>query len=232
MIFSQSLEQQDAGVVAHLRRDDGFIYTTDPYPTGAQAAAVAKTWLDWYNNVGRGQAESVYYIVAVPHGWAGPPEGSHRYSGLLLKIGHTRNVMTRLANLRTGAPADLIIHALEPGSAQLEAQRQAQFGSDRRQGEWFACSPQLTQHIFGTWRRNNALPPEHQIEIILLQHRIDGLIEARKILGGTADMVNPSLTESWAGKTVLVDLAYSGWRVSIGRPIRPGAIEIDSSSVL
>ena len=39
------------------------------------------------------------------------------------------------------------------------------------------------------------------------------------------DMVNPDL-ESWEGN-VLVDLAYTGWRVSIGHPIRPGAVEIN-----
>ena len=79
--------------------------------------------------------------------------------------------------------------------------------------------------LVNTWERNSALPPEHQIEILRLQDRINTLMKARQVVGGFFDMINPSLDERWKGK-VLVDLAYSGWRVSVDAPLRPGAIPI------
>ena len=231
MPVTESVEERDGAFVANLHLDSGFAYQTDLFEDRAGAVNAARTWLHWYSNVATGTAESIYYILSVPDAWPGPPEGSHRYSGLRVKIGRSRDVMKRLSNLRTGTSADLIIHALEPGSPQLEARRHSEFASDRRQGEWFACSPPLAEHIFRTWERNNALPPEHQIEIRLLHDRIDALRAARRLIGGPPDMVNPSIEEPWTGN-VLVDLAYAGWRVSIGRPLRPGAIEIDPNSLL
>lgn len=146
------------------------------------------------------------------------------YSGLQVKIGRAHDVTKRLADLRTGTPTDLIIHALEPGSAQLEKQRHLKFQTDRRQGEWFSCSPPLTAHILRTWTRNRVLPPEHQIEILRLLERIQILVAARRAVGGSFDMINPSLHEPWKG-TILLDMAYSGWRVARRNP-RPGAIPI------
>jgi hypothetical protein len=226
MGFAESVEQSDDGFVARLRRDDGFVYATDARSSVEEALAVARGWLDWYMNVGSGRVESIYYIVEVPAAWAGPPTPDHRYSGLRVKIGRTKNVMERLANLRTGSAGDLIIHALEPGSSRIEAMRHREFASDRTQGEWFRCSPELAGHMIKTWHRNNALPRPHQAEVILLQERIDALLKVRELLGGAPDMVNPSLSESWEGN-VLVDLAYSGWRVSTGRPLRPGGRILD-----
>ena len=225
MRFKESVEQRSAGFVVRMHLDDGFVYETEPCRTKAAAHDAAQRWQHWCSNVPDGTVESIYYIVSVPDVWPGPPEGGHRYSGLRVKIGRARDVMRRLADLRTGTPADLIIHALEPGSAQLERQRHDEFQTDRRQGEWFACSQQLTVHIFRTWERNRVLPPEHQIEILRLQDRIDTLMKARKLAGGSFDMINPSLDEPLKG-TILVDMAYAGWRVSIGSPLRPGAIPI------
>lgn len=194
------------------------------------AAEAAGKWQHWYENVAKGTVESIYYIVSVPEIWAGPLGTDHRYSGLSVKIGRARNVTKRLANLRTGSSADLIIHALEPGSPSLERQRHKQFAEDRRQGEWFSCSLNLTTHIFNTWARNNALPPEQQIEVLRLQDRIDALLKARDLIGGAPDMINPSLDEPWEG-TVLLDFAYAGWRVSMDKPLRPGAIQIDPETL-
>lgn len=230
MSATESIAQGDGGFVARFQRDDGFVYETDVHETEAMSLEALRRWVHWNSNVATGTVESIYYILSVPDVWPGPPEGSHRYSGLRVKIGRARDVMRRLADLRTGTPSDLIIHALEPGSPEIEARRHREFSSDRRQGEWFACSPRLTTHIFAIWKRNNALPREHQIEVLLLQDRIDALIKARRLLGGPPQMVNPSIDEPWEG-TVLLDLAYSGWRVSVGRPIRPGAIEIDPASL-
>lgn len=217
--------------MARVRAENGFVYETDLRETEEDARVAAREWLHWYENVGKGRVESLYYIVSVPDGWVGPAERSHRYSGLRVKIGRALDVERRLADLRTGTPTDLIIHALEPGSPNLEKQRHLEFASDRRHGEWFSCSPRLANHIFRTWKRNNALPPEHQIEVLLLQHRIDALMKARDLLGGMPDMVNPSLDEPWKGK-VLVDLAFSGWRVSLGKPLRPGAIPFDPEALI
>jgi hypothetical protein len=72
---------------------------------------------------------------------------------------------------------------------------QGQFASERTRGEWFSCSPSLAEHIIQTWVRNNALPREHQVEVMLLQQRIDALLQVREIMGGAPDMVNPSISE-------------------------------------
>jgi len=90
----------------------------------------------------------------------------------------------------------------------LEAARHRQFHDERRQGEWFSCSPPLVGHVFATWKRHRALPPEDRAEIVALMDRIDILREVRSILGGPPDMVNPSLHEKWSGK-VFVDLVYA-----------------------
>ena len=227
--MTESIERRPAGFVARMRREDGFVYETGPCDTRAASHDAAQNWLHWYSNVSTGTVESIYYIVSVPDTWPGPPDGCHRYSGLRVKIGRARDVKKRLADLRTGTPTDLIIHALEPGSPQIERQRHDEFQADRRQGEWFSCSPSLTAHILNTWERNNALPIEHQIEILRLQDRIDMLMGARQAVGGAFDMINPSLDERWHG-SVMVDLAYSGWRVS--QTPRPGAIPISPNQFL
>ena len=211
--------------MVRLHRDDGFVYETSRFESKEMARDVGRKWLHWYSNVMEGTVESIYYIVSVPDGWPGPQEVAHRYSGLRVKIGRATDVRRRLSDLRTGTPTDLIVHALEPGSSQLERQRHQEFQSDRRQGEWFSCSPSLVTHMWKTWGKNNALPPEHQIEVMRLQERIDTLLGARHFVGDSFDMINPSLDEPWKGK-VLVDLAYSGWRVSMGSPLRPGAFPI------
>lgn len=222
MPFVESVEQTAAGFVCHLRREDGWTYRTEAVTTPEHARLAAGTWMRWYdslNNGGSGDS-SIYYILAVPDTWAGPMPGAHRYSGLRVKIGRARNVRQRLANLRTGTSADLVVHTLEPGSAEVEAVRHREFASDRRQGEWFVCSPRLQKHILETWYRNNALPLEHQFEVIRLQERIDALLRVQQIIGGAADLVNPSLEESWSGRSVLLDLVYSGSRISLDRPLR------------
>lgn len=234
MKFIEEVKHQADSFRVHLRRGDGFVYSTETFSTVKAARGAAQAWMNWYFNVASSTVESVYYIVAIPFTWAGPPRESHRYSGLRVKIGRARDVLKRLANLRTGTSDDLIVHALEPGSAHIEKQRHEQFESDRldQSREWFACSPGLTRHIWETWQRNNALPPVHQLEVLRLQQRIDALIHVRSIIGHTPDMVNPGLNESWTGKSVLVDLAFRGWRMSIGKPLTPGAIQVDPHTLI
>lgn len=190
----------------------GSIYSTDPFLSPDSAVEAAQTWIHWFNDVPLGTVESIYYILAVPETWPGPPPNAHAYSGLHVKIGVAKDVRKRLMNLQTGTSAQLIIHALEPGSFDVEKARHRQFESDRRQGEWFACSPELTRHIMTTWSRHRVLPPEHQRDVLMLHERIDILKRVRNVLGGAPDMINPSLKESWYG-SVFVDLVYANRRV-------------------
>lgn len=193
-------------------------YRTDEFENLAEAEEAARKWIHWFENVQSGKVSSVYYILAIPDTWPGPPPGAHRYSGLKIKIGIAKDVRKRLQDLKTGSSAKLIIHALEPGGKEVEQVRHNQFKSERRAGEWFSCSEALVKHIFQTWHRNNLLPREHQLEIVWLQERIDAYIEVRKIMGCAPDMVNPSINEPWCGN-VLVDLTYAHGFIS-RRPVK------------
>lgn len=233
MSFVEEVRAHGRGFKSHIRREDGFEYSTDEVPTPEAARSSARSWINWAEGIADGEVESVYYIVSVPFTWVGPPRGCHRYSGLRVKIGRAHDVLKRLANLRTGTADDLIIHALEPGSAHVEAQRHREFASDRvDQGrEWFSCSPRLMEHVWRTWKRNNLLPRVHQMEVVRLQERIDMYALVRDRIG-QPDLVNPGLNEPWNGKVVFQDLAYRGWRVSIGKPLNDGAIEIPPPGLL
>jgi hypothetical protein len=107
---------------------------------------------------------------------------------------------------------------MEPGDAKLERARHDEFIDERRQGEWFSCSPRLTTHVFRTWKRNNLLPKEHQMEVLALQDRIDHYMAVRQVIGGPPDLVNPSLADPWQG-TVLVDLVHA---IPLGVPRHTG----------
>jgi hypothetical protein len=192
-----------------IHRDDWkFVYETEPYPSANLALKTAKRWSVWSHNVADGRADSIYYILVIPETWPGPAPGAHIFSGLHMKIGRTNDVLKRLRNLKTGTPGELIIMALEPGSTTIEKARHKQFASERRQGEWFVCSPRLCQHAMDTWRRNNLLPPEHQMRLVRLADRIRAYRVIREVLGKAPDMVNPSLNEKWHG-SVFVDLVYT-----------------------
>ncbi|MDX2215540.1 MAG: GIY-YIG nuclease family protein [Oculatellaceae cyanobacterium bins.114] len=187
-----------------------IFYSTYKYPTDHQATEDARKWIDWFEKFPSGTVESIYYILAVPETWAGPPSSAHPYFGLQVKIGRTKDVLRRLQNLRTGTSGQLIIHALEPGGASIERMRHKQFESDRRQGEWFACSPMLTKHIFNIWEHYKVLPREHQHLVLELAERIDILRRVRNVVGGAPDMINPSLNEPWFG-SVFLDLVHPKW---------------------
>ena len=207
-IRTESIGQYIAEVI---HQKHGKIYETEPCPSRKRALESAQAWVHWFENVPHGIVESIYYILAVPETWPGPPPGADRYSGLHVKIGVAKDVRRRVQNLQTGTSGKLIIHALEPGSFDVEKLRHKQFKSDRRQGEWFACSPTLTKHIFSIWSRYNALPPDHQSEVMVLQDRIDILKGVRNVFSGPPDMINPSLHERWYGN-IFVDLVYANRR--------------------
>ncbi len=188
--------------------DDEVRFTSDPTASPESALELGKAWAEWFDGLSEGRVESIYYILAIPETWPGPPPGSHPYSGLHFKIGRAKDVRKRVQNLRTGTSSKLIVHALEPGSRAIEAARHKQFEADRRQGEWFSCSPVLVRHVFDTWERNRAMYPEDRAEIMALTDRIKILRSVRSVLGGAPDMINPSLNEDWGGK-IFLDLVYA-----------------------
>jgi len=191
-------------------RDDGHRYEAEPVESQDEALTLARAWAEWHTGAPEGKVESIYYILAVPETWAGPPPGAHLYSGLRVKIGLAKDVRRRLENLRTGTPEKLIVHALEPGSRQVERQRHGQFSQDRRQGEWFVCSPALTRHMWDAWRRHRLLHPEDAAQIAeLVLERIPILRGVRETMGGPPDLVNPALDDDWRGKKVFMDLVYA-----------------------
>lgn len=164
----------------------------------------------WANNVSSGKVSSIYYILQVPDTWAGSSDKNNPYSGLYVKIGRSNNVLKRLSNLQTGAFGQLILHALEPGGSEKENYLHEKFSNERRQGEWFVCTKELTKHIFTTWFKNKMLPPEHQIKIMQLAERIGIYSHVHTLMGGKPDLVNPSISEPWeCEKYVLVDMIYS-----------------------
>lgn len=182
-----------------------FVYETELYPTIALALKEARRWSTWAENLPSGKADSIYYILVIPETWFPSPVGAHPFSGLHIKIGRAKDALKRLQNLKTGTSGELIIMALEPGGAAVERARHKQFASDRRQGEWFVCSPKLAQHAWNTWRKNNLLPPEHQARLLRLANRLEQYRQVREIIGKTPEMINPSINEEWREST-FVDL--------------------------
>lgn len=182
-----------------------FVYETELYPSADLAMKEARRWSTWVDNVSLGKADSIYYILVIPENWFPPSADAHAFAGLHMKIGRARDVLKRLQNLKTGTPGELIIMALEPGSHAIERARHKQFASERRQGEWFVCSPELSRHAWDTWRKNNLLPPEHQARMLRFAERLGQYREIWKIVGEKPNMVNPSINEKWHGP-VFVDL--------------------------
>jgi|JI10StandDraft_1071094.scaffolds.fasta_scaffold430294_2 hypothetical protein len=195
----------------------GEDFETDEHPTESAAVAEAVAWQRWADAVAKGATSCVYYIVAVPENWPGAPPGTHPYTGLRVKIGRTRDLLSRLRNLQTGSFGRLVVRALEPGGQRLEATRQKQFGFDRRLGEWFACSDALRVHMSRTFAKYRVLPPGHGHYIEQLDNRSPITDALWRFCGGPPDMVNPSLGDPWHG-TVFLDLVHFG---PLGRPRTP-----------
>ncbi|EMG9279231.1 TPA: GIY-YIG nuclease family protein [Enterobacter cloacae] len=191
--------------------DNGeFYFTSHSFDTQKDALKWIDEWLSWANNVSNGRENSIYYILQVPDTWPGSSDKENPYSGLYVKIGRSNNVLKRLSNLQTGTFGQLIIHALEPGGAQKENELHEKFKTERRQGEWFICTRELTRHIFTTWFKYKMLPPEHQIKIMELSKRINTYSYIHNLMGGKPDLLNPSINDPWISeKYVLVDLVYS-----------------------
>ncbi|WP_449540923.1 GIY-YIG nuclease family protein [Enterobacter ludwigii] len=191
--------------------DSGELYyTSHSFDTKVDANSWMEEWQTWANNVSSGKVSSIYYILQVPDTWPGSSDKNNPYSGLYVKIGRSNNVLKRLSNLQTGTFGQLILHALEPGGSEKENYLHEKFSNERRQGEWFICTKELTKHIFTTWFRNKMLPPEHQIKLMQLAERIGIYSHVHSLMRGKPDLVNPSISEPWeCEKNVFVDLVYS-----------------------
>jgi hypothetical protein len=208
MMVSEPKKTEQGFVLDVFYNGGEYYFTSQSFSTLKDAKRWGKDWCYWANNVSTGSVESIYYIVQIPDNWAGPLCNQHPYSGLFIKIGRSKNVLKRLANLQTGTYGQLVINALEPGNSNVEAKLHRKFASLRRQGEWFSCTKELFQHVFDTWYKNKMLPPIHQEKIQVLAQRIGDYRLMRKLVDKPIDIVNPSLEEEWGG-TVFIDLVYS-----------------------
>jgi len=204
MFAIETTSTADGFVSTASDKERSLDYVTYTFRNREDAEADARRWIAWFEAFPTGKVESIYYILAVPETWPGPHRLSHGYSGLFVKIGRTNDLARRLQNLRTGTSVDLVVHALEPGGAELEAQRHREFAEERRQGEWFSCSPKLMNHMFDIWTHYRTLPREHQEKVLALGERVKILRATREVFQGAPDMINPSLNEPWHG-TVLID---------------------------
>lgn len=184
---------------------DEVRYFSDVYETSVEALEDTTRWYSWAKALPNGRAESIYYIIEVPETWSGPHDLSNLFSGLRVKIGRSINPLKRLANLQTGCSGELIICALEPGHSQRESELHKIFSSERRQGEWFVCTPKLFEHLKAVQTKNSILPPKHRYKLENLIERAHIYSAVRDVFSGAPDIVNPSLDEPWSG-SVFVDL--------------------------
>jgi hypothetical protein len=60
-----------------------------------------------------------------------------------IKIGWSRKVATRVAQLQTGSPVPIKLLGVTPGGRSLERELHHRFAADRLTGEWFTATPEL-----------------------------------------------------------------------------------------
>lgn len=68
-------------------------------------------------------------------------------AGDRIKIGWSRRVGSRIAELQTGNPDPVVLLATMPGSRGRERELHRQFANARLAGEWFARTPELSAFI-------------------------------------------------------------------------------------
>lgn len=67
--------------------------------------------------------------------------------GLFIKIGFSKDTVSREAQLRVGSSRNVRIVASQPGTMRDEKALHRQFAHLRHRGEWFRKEPELLQHI-------------------------------------------------------------------------------------
>ncbi|MGF1685060.1 GIY-YIG nuclease family protein, partial [Photobacterium minamisatsumaniensis] len=204
-IMKKVCVRPDGKYVCDFLEGDAVRYTSEPYETADEAIEETSKWYLWAKTLPNGKADSIYYIIEVPETWSGPHDLKNLFSGLRVKIGRSNNPLKRLSNLQTGCSGELIICALEPGHSKKESELHKLFSKERRQGEWFVCTPKLFEHLKEVLTKNTMLPPEHRCKLENVIERAYIYSSVRDVFGGAPDIVNPSLDEDWSG-SVFVDL--------------------------
>lgn len=64
-----------------------------------------------------------------------------------VKIGWSRKVATRIAQLQTGSAAPITLLGTTPGGVALERRLHQQFAAARVAGEWFEATPELRAYV-------------------------------------------------------------------------------------
>jgi hypothetical protein len=65
----------------------------------------------------------------------------------LIKIGHARDIGSRMCELQTGCPNELTLLAVEPGGRDTERRLHARFLEYRIRGEWFSPNPEILEYV-------------------------------------------------------------------------------------
>ncbi|MFT4529569.1 MAG: hypothetical protein ACJAYO_000254 [Thalassolituus oleivorans] len=189
--------------------DGDLAYVSKPSNTRYEAELEVDMWRIWLDTLPLGQFSSIYYIVEIPETWSGSSNEKNILMGLRVKIGRTKNIETRLSNLKTGSSGELIVLALEPGDSTREREIHKKFSSCRRQGEWFVLTAPLLEHIRSIFFKYKALPPGHLEKVRSVFTRAVLFNKVRDFLGHPPELVNPSLEEDWSDvSSVLIDLVY------------------------
>ncbi len=182
-------------------------YSSEPYEYAGEARSEVRKWYVWQEGLPLGTTSSIYYIIEIPETWSGSKNPNNLFMGLRTKIGLTKNIKKRVQNLQTGSSGELVVCALEPGGIEREQKLHKLFESERRQGEWFVCTPKLTRHIRDTHLKNKMLPPKHVHKLQNLVSRASIYHALKKNMGIEPDLVNPALDEEWdSADYVFLDL--------------------------
>lgn len=98
------------------------------------------------NPLGEFLADAVHAMEAV----VAERDGSSVYfaeSAGRVKIGWSKKVGTRIAQLQTGCPEPIRLLATTPGGLSVERRLHQQFATARVSGEWFELTDELRAHI-------------------------------------------------------------------------------------
>ncbi len=94
----------------------------------------------------------VYFVQEMP------PSGP-------IKIGRTRNIVSRLCGLRTGVPRELALLAVIPGGAALESAMHRAFAESQIKLEWYEPSTDLLA-LIEELRREWSRPGAIQVDLV------------------------------------------------------------------
>lgn len=108
---------------------------------------------EFASNRGNPLGEFLGFAVHAMEAVVAERDGSSVYfaeSAGRVKIGWSKKVATRIAQLQTGCPEPIRLLATTPGGLGLERRLHQQFAAARVNGEWFELTPELRAHIEAT----------------------------------------------------------------------------------